>query len=232
MHGESHNHHHGDELDEHPDPGRSTWNGFVELAGEWEGRQRIDGVVEAESGGKWAFVAPGIRYNAAVGWSASAALAVPVWQRIRRFAPRQSLPADFHHRPGALTAKMPCAFGTGISRRAQRRAADGKSAGSLDPSTEHGPSPHPYFLAARGAPGGQPARHRAGAEADSDVVVSDLILRRMPAAVGGRIQARRARRASGCSIAAWSRPKSAGRATTAPAHGCQLARDRCRCGAS
>ena len=87
MHGESHNHHHGDELDEHPDPGRSTWNGFVELAGEWEGRQRIDGVVEAESGGKWAFVAPGIRYNAAVGWSASAALAVPVWQRIRASHP-------------------------------------------------------------------------------------------------------------------------------------------------
>ena len=82
-HGDSHSHHHGDELDEHPDPPRSTWDAFVELAGEWEGRQRIDGEVETESGGRWAWVAPGVRFNAASGWSASAGVAVPLWQRIR-----------------------------------------------------------------------------------------------------------------------------------------------------
>jgi hypothetical protein len=85
---ESHNHHHGDELDEHPEAGHSSWDAFVELAGEWEGRQKIGGETEAESGGKWAWVAPGLRYNAASGWSASAALAIPVWQRIRESHPQ------------------------------------------------------------------------------------------------------------------------------------------------
>jgi hypothetical protein len=82
-HGISHNHHHGDEMDEHAEPPHSSWDAFVELACEWEGRQSIDGAVETESGGKWTWVAPGLRYNAASGWSASAAVALPVWQRIR-----------------------------------------------------------------------------------------------------------------------------------------------------
>jgi hypothetical protein len=87
-HAESHNHHHGDELDEHEEsPRSSSWDAFVEIAGEWEGRQKIDGEIEAESGGKWVNVAPGLRYNAASGWSASAALALPVWQRIRASHP-------------------------------------------------------------------------------------------------------------------------------------------------
>ncbi|MFL6731106.1 MAG: hypothetical protein ACJ8EP_02050 [Sphingomicrobium sp.] len=87
QHGETHNHHHGDELDEHRDPPHSSWDAFVELAGEWEGRQTIGGEIEAESGGEWVWVAPGVRYNAASGWSASAALAVPAWQRIRASHP-------------------------------------------------------------------------------------------------------------------------------------------------
>jgi hypothetical protein len=86
-HGESHNHHHGDELDEHEEPAHSSWDAFVELGGEWEGRQKVDGEVEAESGGKWAYVAPGLRFNAASGWSAAAALALPVWQDIRASHP-------------------------------------------------------------------------------------------------------------------------------------------------
>jgi hypothetical protein len=80
---DSHNHHHGDELDEDHEERRASWDLFVELAGEWEGRQTIAGEVEAASGGEWAYVAPGVRFNAAPGWSASAALALPVWQRIR-----------------------------------------------------------------------------------------------------------------------------------------------------
>ena len=83
----SHNHHHGDELDEHAEPHRSSWDAFVEFAGEWEGRQKIGGEIDAQSGGKWAWIAPGVRFNASTGWSASASVAVPVWQRIRSSHP-------------------------------------------------------------------------------------------------------------------------------------------------
>jgi hypothetical protein len=86
-HLESHNHHHGDGLDEHHDQARSSWDGYVELAGEWEGRQRIDAETEMASGGKWAWVAPGIRFNAVSGWSASAGIAIPVWQETRASHP-------------------------------------------------------------------------------------------------------------------------------------------------
>lgn len=87
-HSESHAHHHGDELDDHHDePARSTWDAFVEVAGEWEGRQKVDGEVEQESGGKWVYVAPGVRFHAASGWTAGAAVAVPVWQEIRASHP-------------------------------------------------------------------------------------------------------------------------------------------------
>jgi hypothetical protein len=86
-HVHSANHHHGDELDEHSEPRHNSWDGFVELGGEWEGRQKVDGEVEQASGGKWAYVAPGVRFNAASGWSAGAAIAVPVWQRIRASHP-------------------------------------------------------------------------------------------------------------------------------------------------
>lgn len=84
---ESYNHHHGDELDEHHEHASSTWDAFIELGGEWEGRQKIDGAVEEASGGKWLYVAPGVRFNASSGWSAGAALALPVWQDIRASHP-------------------------------------------------------------------------------------------------------------------------------------------------
>jgi hypothetical protein len=88
VHHDAHNHHLGDELDEHADtPRHSGIDAFVEIAGEWEGRQKIGGAIEAASGGKWAYVAPGIRFSGASGWSASAALAVPVWQQIRASHP-------------------------------------------------------------------------------------------------------------------------------------------------
>jgi hypothetical protein len=84
----SHNHHHGDELDEHPGAApHSSWDAFVEFAGEWEGRQKVAEEVEQASGGTWAWVAPGVRFNAASGWSAAAAIAVPIWQDIRASHP-------------------------------------------------------------------------------------------------------------------------------------------------
>ncbi|MFL6728021.1 MAG: hypothetical protein ACJ8FS_16135 [Sphingomicrobium sp.] len=87
-HMEAHNHRHGDELDEHHDgPHHSSWDTFVEFAGEWEGQQKVDGEIEQASGGKWVWVAPGLRFNAASGWSASAAIALPLWQDIRASHP-------------------------------------------------------------------------------------------------------------------------------------------------
>ena len=86
-HPEFHNHHHGDELDEpHVHP-HSTWDAFVELGGEWEGRQKVDGEVEAASGGKWVYAAPGVRFTSASGWSVGGALALPLWQDIRASHP-------------------------------------------------------------------------------------------------------------------------------------------------
>jgi hypothetical protein len=81
--GEAEHHHH----DEAADARHSSLDGFVELAGEWEGRQKVAGAVQAASGGKWAYVAPGLRFNAASGWSAAASFAVPIWQRIRESHP-------------------------------------------------------------------------------------------------------------------------------------------------
>ena len=86
-HSDTRDHHHGDELDEHAEAHHSSWDAFVELAGEWEGRQKIDGAIEEASGGKWIYVAPGARYVAASGWSVGAALALPVWQEIRASHP-------------------------------------------------------------------------------------------------------------------------------------------------
>jgi hypothetical protein len=83
-------HHHDAGIEPHHHdaaPRSASWDAFVELAGEWEGRQTIAGEVEAESGGAWAWVAPGVRYNAASGWSAAAAIALPVWQDIRASHP-------------------------------------------------------------------------------------------------------------------------------------------------
>ena len=79
--GEPHEHHH-----EHQHA-HSSWDGFVELAGEWEGRQVVDGETEAASGGAWVWVAPGVRFNAASGWSAAAAVAMPIWQDLRASHP-------------------------------------------------------------------------------------------------------------------------------------------------
>lgn len=84
---DEHDHHEGhEEAHLHTD----SWDAFVEVAGEWEGRQRIGGEVEQDSGSKWAWVAPGVTFNAASGWSAGAAFAIPVWQRIRASHPNNA----------------------------------------------------------------------------------------------------------------------------------------------
>jgi hypothetical protein len=75
--GEAEPHHH------HRHEAHGSWDAFVELGGEWEGRQEIAGAVEPASGGAWIYAAPGVRFNSRSGWSAGAAVALPLWQHIR-----------------------------------------------------------------------------------------------------------------------------------------------------
>jgi hypothetical protein len=77
-------HDHHDDGEHH---GHDSWDAFVELGGEWEGRQKIAGVVEQASGGSWIYAAPGVRFNSASGWSAGVAIAIPVSQHIRASHP-------------------------------------------------------------------------------------------------------------------------------------------------
>ena len=77
-------HHHEGGIEEHSHGG---WSLSLEATGEWEGRQRIAGEIERDSGGKAIFLAPGVRYVAAFGWSVGTALALPLWQDIRASHP-------------------------------------------------------------------------------------------------------------------------------------------------
>jgi hypothetical protein len=79
-------HHHDHDADgehRHHHEAHDSWDAFVELGGEWEGRQEIAGAVERASGGNWIYAAPGVRFNSRSGWSAGAAVALPLWQHIR-----------------------------------------------------------------------------------------------------------------------------------------------------
>jgi hypothetical protein len=88
--GPSEHHHHeeaeaeedgaGVHAEEHRHP---SWDASVELTGEWEGRQRVDGIVEEASGGTSVWLTPGVRFNAPAGYSIGLAAGLPVWQRIR-----------------------------------------------------------------------------------------------------------------------------------------------------
>jgi hypothetical protein len=80
---EAHHHDAGEAEHHHHHEAHDNWDAFVELGGEWEGRQEIAGAVERASGGSWIYAAPGIRFNSRNGWSVGGALAVPLWQHIR-----------------------------------------------------------------------------------------------------------------------------------------------------
>jgi hypothetical protein len=75
-------HFHDGDQDEH-EAASQSWDGFVEVTGEWEGRQRIAGALEEASGGKSIWFTPGARFNSAGGLSVAVAAGIPVWQRIR-----------------------------------------------------------------------------------------------------------------------------------------------------
>jgi hypothetical protein len=81
--GEEH-HHDGEGAAPH---GHANWSLFMEANAEREGRQKIDGAAEADSGGRVLYLAPGARFTAASGWSAAFSAGVPIWQHIRRSHP-------------------------------------------------------------------------------------------------------------------------------------------------
>ena len=72
-------HHEDAPGDEH---GHASWDVFLELTGEWEGRQQIAGETEEDSGGRVVWLSPGARFNSAGGWSVAGAIGLPVWQDI------------------------------------------------------------------------------------------------------------------------------------------------------
>jgi hypothetical protein len=67
--------------------GHRSWDAFVELTAEWEGRQRVAGEIEEASGGKAIWLTPGARFNSAAGFSVALAVGAPLWQRIRASHP-------------------------------------------------------------------------------------------------------------------------------------------------
>lgn len=84
-------HMHGDDGDgghAHPAPhNHASWDAFVELTGEWEGRQKVAGEIEETSGGKSMWLTPGVRLNTASGFSIAGGVGLPLWQDIRESHP-------------------------------------------------------------------------------------------------------------------------------------------------
>lgn len=90
----AHHHEGADEQDheggehEHRTPhGHQSWDAFVELTAEWEGRQQVGGEIEEATGGKAVWLTPGARFNSASGFSVALAVGSPVWQRVRASHP-------------------------------------------------------------------------------------------------------------------------------------------------
>jgi hypothetical protein len=66
---------------EHRDP--ASWAAILEASYEWEGRQQIGGVAEADSGAKVVWLSPGLRFTSPAGWSAGLSAGLPLWQDVR-----------------------------------------------------------------------------------------------------------------------------------------------------
>jgi hypothetical protein len=73
--------HHDDDAGEAPHHHDST-SLFVETTYEVEGRMKVAGEIEADSGSKALWLSPGVTHEWASGWSAGAAVGVPLWQKV------------------------------------------------------------------------------------------------------------------------------------------------------
>jgi hypothetical protein len=83
-----HEHEHGEGAHEHAHPDDPALDLILELNGEWEGRQKVAGAVEEESGGQVLYLSPGVRLSMPEGWAASLSLSLPFAQRIRLSHPQ------------------------------------------------------------------------------------------------------------------------------------------------
>lgn len=83
-----HEHEEGEEHHDHHDP--ASWAAMIEASYEWEGRQEIAGVVDADSGAKVLWLSPGLRFTAPAGWFAGISAGVPLWQEVRPSHPENA----------------------------------------------------------------------------------------------------------------------------------------------
>lgn len=81
----------GDQPHDHAAPSarhaHDAWDAVVELNGEWTGKERVGGEVEADSGGNVIYLSPGVRWLSARGWAAVFSIGLPVFQRVRAAHP-------------------------------------------------------------------------------------------------------------------------------------------------
>ena len=77
-------HEHGLESVPH---GHSNWDVGLELNGEWQQRERIDGVEQEDSGGNMLYLSPGVRYTAKNNLSFYLSVGIPIDQKIRKSHP-------------------------------------------------------------------------------------------------------------------------------------------------
>ena len=79
-------HRHGDSSAGHS---HSTWDAVLELNGDWEGKQKVGGVTDSESGGNVVYLSPGLRFASSSQWSAYFSFGVPIIQHIRLSHPER-----------------------------------------------------------------------------------------------------------------------------------------------
>lgn len=83
-------HHHDDDeqAHEHHEHGRhSSIDAIVELNGEWEGREQVDGTIDRFSGSRVLWLSPGARFTAESGWSIAGSLGWAAAQHVRASHP-------------------------------------------------------------------------------------------------------------------------------------------------
>ena len=79
-----------DEHESQPHRDPSSWSVMLEPSYEWEGRQKIAGVVEDESGAKVLWLSPGLRFSSPAGCTAAVSAGLPIWQEIGASHPDNS----------------------------------------------------------------------------------------------------------------------------------------------
>jgi hypothetical protein len=71
-------------LEEHHHHDHNSFDGVLEILGDWEGRENVAGAIDRYSGGRTIWLSPGARFTSAAGWSLASSFGVPVVQHIRR----------------------------------------------------------------------------------------------------------------------------------------------------